>query len=75
MPEWLTSTTAPVLYYEQGHEWLFGDPVRFREAGSCRAQDTLFHQAMHLPVALAAVSGERPGLGGVAGHMAGVWEP
>lgn len=21
---------APVLYWEQGHEWLFGDPVRFQ---------------------------------------------
>lgn len=56
VPEWLTSTTAPVLYYEQGHEWLFGDPVRFQESGSYAAQDNLFHMAMHLPVALAAVS-------------------
>lgn len=107
VPEWLIGTTAPVLYYEQGHEWLFGDPMRFQaralrcccccrrcycavcgctalqtpactcrgvqavqlrllpvpalpclqDAGDYAAQDHLFHQAMHLPVALAAVSG------------------
>ncbi|KAL4448235.1 hypothetical protein ABPG75_005454 [Micractinium tetrahymenae] len=56
VPEWLTSTSAPVLYYEQGHEWLFGDPVRFCEEGNYAAQDQLFHMAMHLPVAVAAVS-------------------
>ncbi|PSC70858.1 glycosyl transferase group 1 [Micractinium conductrix] len=56
VPEWLTSTSAPVLYYEQGHEWLFGDPLRFLEEGRYAAQDNLFHQTMHLPVALAAVS-------------------
>ncbi|KAI3426406.1 hypothetical protein D9Q98_008776 [Chlorella vulgaris] len=54
VPEWLVGTSAPIVYFEQGHEWLFGDPVRFTGAG--RAQDSLFHQAMHLPVALAAVS-------------------
>ncbi|PRW45111.1 glycosyl transferase group 1 [Chlorella sorokiniana] len=56
VPEWLTSCAAPVLYYEQGHEWLFGDPARFREGSAAAAQDSLFHQVMHLPVALAAVS-------------------
>ena len=32
--------TAPVLYWEQGHEWLFGDPVRFQvgAAAACPAQ-------------------------------------
>lgn len=38
MPEWLTSCAAPLLYYEQGHEWLFGDPVRFREGTAAAAQ-------------------------------------
>lgn len=57
VPELLTTTTAPVLYCEQGHEWLFGDPVRFQQEGRCAQQDKLFHLAMHLPVALAAVSG------------------
>ncbi len=26
--ELLVGVAAPVLYWEQGHEWLFGDPVR-----------------------------------------------
>ena len=39
VPEWLLGTTAPVLYFEQGHEWLFGDPLRFQEAGNGVAQD------------------------------------
>ena len=30
MPEWLAATSAPVLYWEQGHEWVFGDPVRLQ---------------------------------------------
>ncbi len=38
VPEWLTSCAAPVLYYEQGHEWLFGDPVRFHEGSAAAAQ-------------------------------------
>ena len=28
--ELLVGAPAPVLYWEQGHEWLFGDPVRFQ---------------------------------------------
>lgn len=28
--ELLVGVPAPVLYWEQGHEWLFGDPVRFQ---------------------------------------------
>ena len=28
--ELLVGVAAPVLYWEQGHEWLFGDPVRFQ---------------------------------------------
>jgi len=30
VPELLVGVPAPVLYWEQGHEWLFGDPVRFQ---------------------------------------------
>ena len=26
--ELLVGVAAPILYWEQGHEWLFGDPVR-----------------------------------------------
>ena len=50
---------APPRPSPQGHEWLFGDPVRVREEGNYAAQDQLFHMAMHLPVAVAAVSGAR----------------
>lgn len=28
--ELLMGVPAPILYWEQGHEWLFGDPVRFQ---------------------------------------------
>lgn len=28
--ELLIAAPVPVLYFEQGHEWLFGDPVRFQ---------------------------------------------
>ena len=33
--ELLAGVPAPVLYWEQGHEWIFGDPIRFqvRQAG------------------------------------------
>lgn len=30
MAELLLGVPAPILYWEQGHEWLFGDPVRFQ---------------------------------------------
>ena len=26
--ELLMGVSAPILYWEQGHEWVFGDPVR-----------------------------------------------
>ncbi|KAL3150732.1 hypothetical protein ABBQ32_000515 [Trebouxia sp. C0010 RCD-2024] len=55
--ELLVGIAAPVLYWEQGHEWLFGDPVRFQVQHNYKKQDQLFHMVMHLPVALAAVSG------------------
>ena len=52
VPEILMETTHPVLYWEQGHEWLFGDPVRFQPKYS--KHDILFHHVMNLPVALAS---------------------
>uniref|UniRef100_A0A061SAC2 Group 1 glycosyl transferase n=1 Tax=Tetraselmis sp. GSL018 TaxID=582737 RepID=A0A061SAC2_9CHLO len=54
--ELLMGVPAPVLYWEQGHEWLFGDPVRFQTQHNYLKQDQLFHMMLHLPVALAAVS-------------------
>ncbi|KAK9815193.1 hypothetical protein WJX73_010532 [Symbiochloris irregularis] len=54
--ELLVGVAAPILYWEQGHEWLFGDPVRFQAAHNYAKQDQLFHMVLHLPVALAAVS-------------------
>eukprot|EP00891_Asterochloris_glomerata_P003131 jgi/Astpho2/3131/fgenesh1_pg.00051_%23_96_t len=54
--ELLVGVAAPVLYWEQGHEWLFGDPVRFQVQHNYQKQDQLFHMVMHLPTALAAVS-------------------
>ncbi|KAK9831116.1 hypothetical protein WJX74_003873 [Apatococcus lobatus] len=55
--ELLVGVSAPVLYWEQGHEWLFGDPVRFQRQHNYQKQDKLFHMVLHLPVALASVSG------------------
>ncbi|KAK9815607.1 hypothetical protein WJX72_006662 [[Myrmecia] bisecta] len=56
VPELMAGVTAPVLYWEQGHEWLFGDPVRFQLQHNYLQQDQLFHKVMKLPVALIAVS-------------------
>jgi len=56
VPELLVGTPVPVVYFEQGHEWLFGDPVRFRPEHGYAAQDALFHTVCHLPVVLASVS-------------------
>jgi hypothetical protein len=28
--ELLAGVHAPVLYWEQGHEWIFGDPIRLQ---------------------------------------------
>lgn len=28
--ELLAGVPAPVVYWEQGHEWVFGDPIRFQ---------------------------------------------
>ena len=38
VPELLVGVPAPVLYWEQGHEWLFGDPVRFQTVHNYLAQ-------------------------------------
>mmetsp|Transcript_6975 Transcript_6975/g.20372 ORF Transcript_6975/g.20372 Transcript_6975/m.20372 type:complete len:726 (+) Transcript_6975:386-2563(+) len=54
--ELLMGVPAPVMYWEQGHEWVFGDDIRFQEAHNYRKQDQLFHMVMHLPCALVAVS-------------------
>jgi hypothetical protein len=28
--ELLLGLPIPIVYFEQGHEWLFGDPIRFQ---------------------------------------------
>lgn len=28
--ELLMGVPAPVIYWEQGHEWVFGDPIRLQ---------------------------------------------
>ena len=33
--ELLVGVPAPIMYWEQGHEWLFGDPVRFQVCIHC----------------------------------------
>lgn len=52
----LSGTRTAILYYEQGHEFLFGDPVRTQPSFGYAAVDRTFHMAMGLPVALACVS-------------------
>lgn len=54
--ELLMGVPAPVIYWEQGHEWVFGDPVRFQPVQNYIKQDQLFHMVMHLPVPMAVVS-------------------
>lgn len=56
LAELLVGVPAPVIYWEQGHEWVFGDPVRFQTAQNYLKQDQLFHMVMHLPAPLAVVS-------------------
>ncbi len=54
--QWLfdaAGATVPLVYFEQGHETLFGD-VRDDEAG--RAVQAQFDAAMRLPVPIASVS-------------------
>eukprot|EP00803_Ostreobium_quekettii_P011145 evm.model.scf_71.8 EVM.evm.TU.scf_71.8 scf_71:108681-110204(+) len=54
--EMLAGVPAPVVYWEQGHEWVFGDPVRLLQAQNYIKQDQLLHMVMHLPVPLTVVS-------------------
>jgi len=48
--------SCPVMYWEQGHEWVFGDPVRLLMQHHYIHQDRLFHMSMLLPVVLVSVS-------------------
>lgn len=41
--ELLVGVSAPVLYWEQGHEWLFGDPVRFQVSSSVQMRTSYAH--------------------------------
>lgn len=43
--EMLAGVAAPVLYWEQGHEWLFGDPVRLQAAQNYLKQDIVSEHA------------------------------
>jgi len=52
----LAEVDCPVMYFEQGHEYLFGDPIRFCPQHNYASTDRVFHKSMHLPMALAAVS-------------------
>lgn len=39
--ELLVGIAAPILYWEQGHEWLFGDPVRSQVSSICTGFNTM----------------------------------
>ncbi|GAX73858.1 hypothetical protein CEUSTIGMA_g1308.t1 [Chlamydomonas eustigma] len=52
----LQNTSVAIIYYEQGHEYLFGDVSRFITGSSSAALDRVFHMVMGLPVVLAVVS-------------------
>ena len=61
--ELLVGVPAPIMYWEQGHEWLFGDPVRFQVCDTARTRSQ-FASQQHLtnrhgqeePQVLAAVA-------------------
>lgn len=40
--ELLMGVPAPVMYWEQGHEWVFGDPIRFQVG--CRQSGMWAHK-------------------------------
>ena len=42
--ELLVGVPAPIMYWEQGHEWLFGDPVRFQVCATARTRSQLASQ-------------------------------
>ena len=44
--ELLVGVPAPIMYWEQGHEWLFGDPVRFQVCGSPHMQPACIAAAL-----------------------------
>jgi glycosyltransferase involved in cell wall biosynthesis len=46
----LTECAGPIVYWDQGHEHVFGDPSAHPE------WDRVFHQVMHLPIVLLSVS-------------------
>jgi glycosyltransferase involved in cell wall biosynthesis len=46
----LTECSGPIVYWDQGHEHVFGDPSAHPE------WDRVFHQVMHLPIVLLSVS-------------------
>jgi len=35
--ELLLGLPVPIVYFEQGHEWLFGDPIRFQVKHAAQA--------------------------------------
>ncbi len=51
----LQASSTAVVYFEQGHESLFGDP-QARLTPAAAAADAVFHAVMGLPVVLATVS-------------------
>eukprot|EP00240_Pyramimonas_obovata_P001815 CAMPEP_0118937714 /NCGR_PEP_ID=MMETSP1169-20130426/23569_1 /TAXON_ID=36882 /ORGANISM="Pyramimonas obovata, Strain CCMP722" /LENGTH=511 /DNA_ID=CAMNT_0006881433 /DNA_START=409 /DNA_END=1944 /DNA_ORIENTATION=+ len=60
---WFTQITSvlgqapcPVMYFEQGHEFVFGDPIRFCQQHGLMHSDRMFHSSMHLPIGLCVVS-------------------
>ena len=53
--ELLVGVAAPVLYWEQGHEWLFGDPVRF-QAGVCASAVLALASGLEKCTSLVAVT-------------------
>ena len=42
--ELLVGVPAPIMYWEQGHEWLFGDPVRFQVCDTAHTRSQLIVQ-------------------------------
>ena len=42
--ELLVGVPAPIMYWEQGHEWLFGDPVRFQVCDTAHTRNQLIVQ-------------------------------
>ena len=49
--ELLLGLPVPVVYFEQGHEWLFGDPIRFQVGHRAQAAAHAWHNRDALDVA------------------------